>query len=139
MLGATLLRLVTVVTPDDVRWMKAAGLGDLAKGILNGLGMMVTGWRRECGHIDSEIWAEMQIRLNELRAVLGDSGSIAGVNKGVCKERFDKKEGRDERGKGDKGSIKEAKGRALEKDATAGQLLSPWAGNYGWYSGMGFG
>jgi len=35
-----------------------------------------------------------------------------------CKERFDKKGGEcDERGKGDKRSIKEAKGRALEKGA----------------------
>jgi len=35
-----------------------------------------------------------------------------------CKERFDAKEGGNERGKGDKRSTKEAKGRALEKDAT---------------------
>ena len=40
--------------------------------------MMVTGWRRECGPIDSEVFAEVQIRLNELRAVLGDSISKGG-------------------------------------------------------------
>jgi len=44
-----------------------------------------------------------------------------------------------ERGKGDKRRIKEAKGRALEKDATSKQLLSPCAGNYDWCFGMGFG
>jgi len=48
-----------------------------------------------------------------------------------CKERFIKRKEGNERGKGDKRSIKEAKGRALEKDATARQLLSPRAGNYG--------
>jgi len=35
-----------------------------------------------------------------------------------CKERFDGRE--DERGKEDKRSIKEGKGRALEQDATVG-------------------
>ncbi|MBA7669166.1 hypothetical protein ES703_77294 [subsurface metagenome] len=36
-----------------------------------------------------------------------------------CKEKFDKRREGNERGKGDKRSIKEAKGRALEKDATS--------------------
>jgi len=70
MQGEILLKLVTVLTPDDIRRMKAAGLGDLVKAILNGLGMMVAGWRRECGPVDSEVWAEVQIRLNELRTAL---------------------------------------------------------------------
>ena len=72
MRGEILLKLVTVLTPDDVRRMKAAGLGDLAKAILNELGMMVAGWQRECGRIDSEVWDEVQIRLGELRAALGE-------------------------------------------------------------------
>ncbi|MBA7669167.1 hypothetical protein ES703_77295 [subsurface metagenome] len=70
MQGEILLKLVTVLTPDDVRRMKAAGLGDLAKAILNGLDTMVAGWRRECGRIDSEVWDEVQARLNELRVAL---------------------------------------------------------------------
>jgi len=37
---------------------------------------------------------------------------------------------RNETGKGDKRSIKEAKGRALEKGATARQLLSPHVGSH---------
>ena len=44
-----------------------------------------------------------------------------------------------ERGKGDKGNIKEAKGRALEKGAKARRLLSLHVGSHDWYSGMGFG
>jgi len=46
---------------------------------------------------------------------------------------------RSEKRKGDKRSIKEAKGRALERDATARRLLSPHVGSYDWCSGMGFG
>lgn len=65
-----LLKLVTVLTPDDVKRMKAAGLGDLAKAILNGLDTIVAGWQRECGRIDSEVWDEVLARLNELRAAL---------------------------------------------------------------------
>lgn len=72
MQGEILLKLVTVLTPDDVRQMKAAGLGDLAKKNIDGLDMMAAGWRRECGPLDSEVWAEVQIRLNELRAALGE-------------------------------------------------------------------
>ena len=56
MQGEILLKLVTVLTPDDVRRMQAAGLSDLAKAILNGLDTMVAGWRRECGPIDSEVF-----------------------------------------------------------------------------------
>ncbi len=70
MQGEILLKLVTVLTPDDVRQMKATGLADLAKKHIDGLDTMVAGWRRECGPIDSEVWAEVQIRLNELRAAL---------------------------------------------------------------------
>jgi hypothetical protein len=56
-----------------------------------------------------------------------------------CKERFDKKEGRDEGGKGDKRGIKEAKGRALDNNAAAGQDLSPHVDRYDWCFGMGVG
>ena len=70
MQGEILLNLVTVLTPDDVRRMKAVGLDDLAKKHIDGLDKLATGWRRECGPIDSEVLAEIQIRLNELRAVL---------------------------------------------------------------------
>ena len=70
MQGEILLKLVMVLTPDDVRRMKTAGMGDLAKKHIDGLDKLVAGWRRECGPIDSEVWAEVQIRLNELQAVL---------------------------------------------------------------------
>jgi len=67
MQGEILLELVTVLTPNDVRQMKAAGLHDLAKKYIDGLDKLAAGWRRECGPIDSEVWAEVQIRLNELQ------------------------------------------------------------------------
>ena len=59
-----------------------------------------------------------------------------------CKERFDTKEGGNERGKGDKRGIKEAKGRALGKDATAKRLLYLYDANFGSHGccfGMGLG
>jgi len=68
MRGEILLKLVMVLTPGDVRRMETAGLGDLAKKNIDGLDRMAAGWRRECGPIDSEVWDEVQIRLNELRA-----------------------------------------------------------------------
>ena len=45
-------------------------------------------------------------------------------------KRVKKREG-NERGKGDKRSIKEAKGRAPEKDATASRLLYQYDVNFG--------
>jgi hypothetical protein len=72
MQGEILLNLVTVLTPDDVRRMKAAGLDELAKKYIDSLDKLAAGWRRECGPIDSEILAEIQIRLDELRATLGE-------------------------------------------------------------------
>ena len=73
MQGEILLNLVTVLTPDDVRRMKAAGLADLAKKYIDVVDKLAAGWRRECGPIDSEIWAEVQIRLRELRAALREA------------------------------------------------------------------
>ena len=72
MQGEILLNLVMVLTSDDVRRMKVTGLGDLAKKHIDGLDKLAAGWRRECGPIDSEVLAEVQIRLNELRAALGE-------------------------------------------------------------------
>lgn len=69
MQGEILLSLVTVLTPDDVRRMKVAGLADLSKKHIDGLDKLAAGWRRECGPIDSEVLAEVQIRLNELQAL----------------------------------------------------------------------
>ncbi|MBA7665762.1 hypothetical protein ES703_73836 [subsurface metagenome] len=73
MQGEILLNLVMVLTPDDVRRMEAAGLGDLAKKHIDGLDKLAAGWRRECGPIDSEVLAEVQARLNELRDELRDA------------------------------------------------------------------
>ena len=72
MLGEALLKIVSVLTPDDMRQLKAAGLADLAKKHIDGVDKLAAGWRRECGPIDSEIWDEVQIRLNELRTALDE-------------------------------------------------------------------
>ena len=73
-----MLKLVSVLTPDDVRRMKAAGLGDLAKEHIDGLDKLAAGWQQECNFdgLDLDLWQiegwdEVQIRLNELRAALG--------------------------------------------------------------------
>jgi hypothetical protein len=49
---------------------------------------------------------------------------------GARKDLTEGREGRNERGKGDKRNIKEAKGRALEKGAKARQLLSRHVGSH---------
>ena len=73
-----MLKLVSVLTPDDVRRMKAAGLGDLAKEHIDGLDKLATRWQEEANReqLDLDLWQiegwdEVQIRLSELRAVLG--------------------------------------------------------------------
>jgi len=71
MLGEILLKMLTVLTPDDVRRMKAAGRGAAVEKILNDLDGLNVSWQsREFGQLDSKVWAEIQIRLNELWAVL---------------------------------------------------------------------
>lgn len=45
MLGATLLRLVTLVTPDDVKELKTAGCTDEAKVMLEALHRVAVHWQ----------------------------------------------------------------------------------------------
>jgi hypothetical protein len=73
-----MLKLASVLTPDDVRRMKAAGLGGLAKEHIDGLGKLAVRWQEEANReqLDLDLWQiegwdEVQIRLSELRAMLG--------------------------------------------------------------------
>jgi len=68
-LGATLLRLITLVTPDDVKELKAAGCTDEAKVLLEALHRVAVHWQGT-GPVDKKVWAGVQVRLNQLRAAL---------------------------------------------------------------------
>ena len=69
MLGEILLRLVSVMTPDDVRELKAAGYEGEVRALLGVWDAMAIHWRR-AGVSDIQVLADVQIKLNELRAAL---------------------------------------------------------------------
>ncbi|MBA7676935.1 hypothetical protein ES703_85181 [subsurface metagenome] len=69
MLGDILLKLVNSLTPDDVRQLKAAGHESEVVALLATLDVIAATWRR-AGVSDSQVWADVQIRLNELRSAL---------------------------------------------------------------------
>ncbi len=71
MLGEILLKLVSVMTADDVRQLKAAGCEGDVRAWLATFDGMVAAWRQQdYGHIDSQVWADVQTKLNVLRAAL---------------------------------------------------------------------
>ena len=77
MLGEILLKMVSVLTPDDVRQMKAGGSTECLKWVedmLHLLDQMAVSWHDgEYGVMslaDVQLWAEVQVKLRELRAAL---------------------------------------------------------------------
>jgi hypothetical protein len=71
MLGDVLLKLVSVVTPDDVREMVRLGLRDNATEMVNILEEMAMRWQSvEYGHLPVDDWSVVRIKLDELRAAL---------------------------------------------------------------------
>ena len=72
--GAILLKMVSVLTSDDIKQMKAAGCGDEVRAILGDLDKLAVSWHDgEYGVmslIDVQIWANVRSSLDELRAVL---------------------------------------------------------------------
>lgn len=71
MIGEILLRLVSVLTVDDVRELRAAGCEHEVRAWLDDFDRMVVRWRNwDYGHIDSQVWADVQVKLNELRGAL---------------------------------------------------------------------
>jgi hypothetical protein len=76
MLGEILLKMVLVLTPDDIKQTKAAGCGDEVRAILGDLDKLAVSWHDgEYGVmslVDVQIWANVRSSLDELRAVLRD-------------------------------------------------------------------
>ena len=74
MLGEILLKMVSVLTPDDIRQMEAAGCGDEVRAILGDLDKLALSWHDgEYGVmslVDVQIWADVRSSLDELRAAL---------------------------------------------------------------------
>lgn len=64
-----LLKMVSVLTPDDVRQLKDAGYESEVNALLGIWAAMAIHWRR-AGMSDSRGWADVQVKLNELRAAL---------------------------------------------------------------------
>jgi hypothetical protein len=71
MLDEVLLKLISVVTPDDVREMIRHNLHDNATEMVNILDETAMRWRSvEYGHLPVDDWNAVRIKLNELRAAL---------------------------------------------------------------------
>ena len=74
MLGEILLKMVSVLTPDDIRQMKAAGCGDEVRVILGELDKLAASWHDGkyggMSLVDVQIWANVRSSLDELRAAL---------------------------------------------------------------------
>jgi len=69
-----LLKMVSVLTPDDIRQMKTAACGDEVRTILGDLDKVAVSWHDgEYGVmslVDVQIWADVRSSLDELRAAL---------------------------------------------------------------------
>jgi len=74
MIGEILLKMVSVLTPDDIGQMKSAGCGDEVRAILGDLDKLAVSWHDgEYGVmslVDVQIWANFRSSLEELWAAL---------------------------------------------------------------------
>ena len=77
MLGEILFKMVSVLTPDDVRQMKAGGSTEYLKWIedvLHLLDQMAVSWHDGkygvMSLVDVQLWADVRQKLKELRAAL---------------------------------------------------------------------
>jgi hypothetical protein len=71
MLGDVLLKLVSVVTPDDIREMVRLGLHDKATEVVNILAEMAMRWQSVAyGHLPVDDWNAVRAKLDALRAAL---------------------------------------------------------------------
>lgn len=72
--GEILLKMVSVLTPDDIKQTKAAGCGDEVRAILGDLDKLALSWHDgEYGVIsliDVQFWANVRSSLDKLRAAL---------------------------------------------------------------------
>ena len=69
MLGTTLVKLVGLLSPDDVKELKAAGCADEATVILEALHRVAVRCRGT-GLVNKKVLAGVQVRLNQLRSAL---------------------------------------------------------------------
>ena len=70
-LAVTLLKMLSVLTPEELKQLKVAGYADEVKAMLGHLEMLAVSWRwRFGGQIDIKVWADVQVKLNQLRATL---------------------------------------------------------------------
>ena len=71
MLGDIVHKIVTRLTPDDVREIEALRLSGDVRGILSEYERLVAHWGSEAyGKIDAKTWTDVRGRLDELRATL---------------------------------------------------------------------
>jgi len=69
MLGDILLKLISVLTPDDVKELKGAGCESEVATLLATCDGIAVAWRK-AGVSDNQVWADIQIKLNALRSAL---------------------------------------------------------------------
>lgn len=69
MSGETLLKLVTVLTPDDVKQMRDFGCVDEVAEVLKALDKLMW-WLLNYGWLEDQLITDISTRLNELKAVL---------------------------------------------------------------------
>ena len=69
MLGDILLKMVSQLTPDDVRQIKAAGCEDGVRDLLEALDGLTVSWR-SAALLDSNAWDDIKRKLDELWVAL---------------------------------------------------------------------
>ncbi|UCD53867.1 MAG: hypothetical protein JSU76_02890 [Dehalococcoidia bacterium] len=67
-----ILRLVWVLTSDDVKQMKAAGHGDEARNLVEQIYKLAVAWHEESRETGGAAWADIETKLMELRLALRD-------------------------------------------------------------------
>ncbi len=71
MQGEILLKMVSQLTPDDVRRMKAAGCEDGVRDLLEAFDGLTVSWRSaDFGPLHSNAWDNIEGKLDELWAAL---------------------------------------------------------------------
>ncbi len=71
MLADAWLKMVGALTPDDMKLLKARGFINESLALLEAIDKLALVWRRTVpGSLDKKIWADIQIRLRELREAL---------------------------------------------------------------------
>ena len=69
--GEILLKMVSVLTPEDMKQLKGAGYADEVKALLGYLERLAVSWRWQFGgQLDIKVWADVQVKLNRLRDAL---------------------------------------------------------------------